>query len=465
MNQEGRESLQNRATEMAPSRRTAAVIGAGASGIAALRALLDAGVDSTVFELGDHVGGLWVYGNSNGLSAAYRSLHTNTIKESMGFAGFPMPATFPDYPHHTQVAGYLNSYLDSFGGRSRIRLRTEVLRVEPTTDRRWLVQFQGAEVESRDFDAVLVCSGHHWMAKWPHPAYEGTFAGQQLHSHEYREPSSFAGLRVLVVGMGNSAMDIAEDLTHVADATFISARHGQHILPKYMFGRPLGRITGPLMRLPWRPRQWVLAKLLEAWRGRYKRYGLQEPSVGIYQLHATLSDTILTRLAHRQIVAKPGIARLADKSVAFVDGSSEQVDAIIWCTGYATALPFLPGSPTTTPPLYLRMLPVDSVGLALIGFVSQRGALMPVVEAQSRLAAAYVTGTYQPPSRGAMEDEIRRYANEISRRYFHTERHALEVEQGPYVKSVNAELKIGLERAASLRTNTHHAAKPATSGG
>lgn len=465
MNEEGRDTSRG-AIDHTPPPVTAAVIGAGASGIAALRALLDAGVDTTVFELGEHAGGLWVYDNSNGLSAAYRSLHTNTTKGAMGFSGFPMPASLPDYPHHSQVANYLNDFLDSFGGRPRISFRTEVVSVEPTADQRWHVRFRRlGELDGRDFDAVLVCSGHHWKAKWPSPPYEGGFTGQQVHSHDYREPSPFAGLRVIVVGMGNSAMDIAEDIAHVASATFVSARHGTHILPKYIFGRPLGRLTTPLMRLPWRIRQAILARILRVWRGPYDRYGLQEPSVGIYQLHATLSDTVLTRLAHGQIVAKPGIERLGERTITFVDGSTEVIDAIVWCTGYDTALSFLPGSPAATPPLFLRMLPTDSAGLALIGYVSQRGALMPVVEAQSRLAAAFITGAYVPPTRAEMEDEIRRYAKEIRRRYFHTERHALEVEQGPYIKAVMTELKRGFERAARGRRDADDAPKASVAGG
>ena len=90
---------------------------------------------------------------------------------------------------------------------------------------------------------------------------------------------------------------------------------------------------------------------------------------------------------------------------------------------------------------------------------------MPVVDAQARLAAAYVTGAYLPPTRGEMESEIRRYATEIGRRYFHTERHALEVEQGPYVKSVNAELERGIERGAHRRQGAHDAPRTPVAGG
>jgi dimethylaniline monooxygenase (N-oxide forming) len=84
----------------------AAVIGAGSSGITALKALVDAGVPVTCFEKGDRVGGNWVFGNSNGMSSSYKSLHINTSRERMEYADFPMPKSYPDFPHHTHVAEY-----------------------------------------------------------------------------------------------------------------------------------------------------------------------------------------------------------------------------------------------------------------------------------------------------------------------------------------------------------------------
>ena len=105
---------------------TAAVIGAGSSGIAAAKALRERGVPHTVFEASDRVGGVWVFGNRNGLSAAYRGLHINTSRDRMEFSDFPMPKTYPDYPHHTQIAAYFDAYADHFGLRESIRFRTRV---------------------------------------------------------------------------------------------------------------------------------------------------------------------------------------------------------------------------------------------------------------------------------------------------------------------------------------------------
>src|SRR3954447_20050462 len=98
----------------------AAVIGAGSSGIAAAKALHEHGVPFTVFEASDRVGGNWVFGNRNGMSAAYRQLFINTSRDRMQYSDYPMPKSYPDFPHHTQIAAYFDAYVERFGFRGRI---------------------------------------------------------------------------------------------------------------------------------------------------------------------------------------------------------------------------------------------------------------------------------------------------------------------------------------------------------
>src|SRR5919107_561647 len=112
----------------------ACVIGAGSSGIAALKKLRDAGIETVAFEKSDRVGGNWVFGNRNKMSSAYRSLHINTSRDRMEFADYPMPADYPDFPHHAQIAAYFDSYVDHFGFRDRIRFETGVEHVERGDD-------------------------------------------------------------------------------------------------------------------------------------------------------------------------------------------------------------------------------------------------------------------------------------------------------------------------------------------
>ena len=87
---------------------------------------------------------------------------------------------------------------------------------------------------------MLVANGHHWDAHWPDPPFPGqdSFTGEQLHVHDYREPDVLTGKRVLVLGIGNSATDIAVEASRIADKTFISMRRSAYIIPKYIRGKP-----------------------------------------------------------------------------------------------------------------------------------------------------------------------------------------------------------------------------------
>ena len=92
----------------------ACIIGAGPSGLVSAKVLREHDVAFDWFELGSGIGGNWRYGNDNGRSAAYESLHIDTSKERMEYSDFPMPAEWPDYLHHTQVLEYLESYAAHF---------------------------------------------------------------------------------------------------------------------------------------------------------------------------------------------------------------------------------------------------------------------------------------------------------------------------------------------------------------
>jgi cation diffusion facilitator CzcD-associated flavoprotein CzcO len=187
------------------------IVGAGSSGLTACQVLGSRGVPYDCFEKGSQVGGNWRFENDNGLSSAYRSLHINSSREAMAYRAFPMPDGYPDYPNHFQVAAYFDEYVERFGLGERIRFRSEVLAVAPSGDE-WEVTVENdGRRETNRYRAVLVANGHHWDPRWPEPAFAGAeeFAGEQLHAHHYRESDVLAGKRVLVLGIGNSAVDIA----------------------------------------------------------------------------------------------------------------------------------------------------------------------------------------------------------------------------------------------------------------
>ncbi|MFF2777333.1 flavin-containing monooxygenase [Streptomyces sp. NPDC058052] len=429
-----------------------AVIGAGAAGLAAAKALLDEGLDVTVLERGSRPGGLWAGdgtgADAGGGSPAYDSLHLNTSKGRTGFARFPMPEEWPDYPSAALVAGYLAEYADVFGVTARIRFGAHVTSVR-RADAGWEVTAGG---DPEPYDAVVVANGHNRDPKWPAPAYPGTFHGTQLHAHDYRTPDVFAGRRVLVVGMGNSAMDLAVDASYVSDGpVLLSARRGTHIVPKYLFGRPADATGGALAVLPWRIRQTVAQAVLRLAVGTPERYGLPRPAGGLFQDHPTISDTILHRLTHGEVVARPGVARLDGGRVVFTDGTSEDVDVIVWATGYRVTLPFLGpewrGDDPEALPLYRRVFHLDDPTLAFVGLMQSTGAALPVVEAQAELAAAYLSGRYALPSPDAQRASVAR-AHAAAVRRWGDRRPMMRVDFDRYVAELPREIRAGVRRAA-----------------
>src|SRR3984893_11980832 len=282
----------------------ACVVGAGSSGIAAAKALHEHGIPVTCFEVSDRVGGNWVFGNKNGMSSAYRDLFINTSRDRMEYSDSPMPKAYPDFPHHTHIAAYFDAYVEHFGFRDKICFETKVERAERLGDGRWRLTLQSGAVEC--FDALLVANGHHWDPRWPEPAFPGSdsFAGVQMHAHHYLDNSIFAGKNVVILGMGNSAMDIAVESSYAAARTFLAARRGAWILPNSIFERPAGpRSHAP--RVPFEIRRRIFHRIIKAYVGSPERYGLPKPDHEFGQAHPTVSGRILDRIQHNKITPKP----------------------------------------------------------------------------------------------------------------------------------------------------------------
>jgi dimethylaniline monooxygenase (N-oxide forming) len=429
---------------------TAAVIGAGSSGIAAAKALHERGIPFTVFEASDRVGGNWVFGNRNGMSAAYRQLHINTSRDRMEYSDFPMPKSYPDYPHHTQIAAYFDTYVDHFGFRDRIRFETKVEHARRDDDGTWRLELDDATTHTAD--ALLVANGHHWDPRWPEPPFPGhdTFAGAQIHAHDYRDSDIFAGKRALVLGMGNSAMDIAVEASYVADRTFLAARRGAWILPKYMFGRPVDQLPND-PRLPAKLRMKLFEAMIRLHVGRPEQYGLPKPDHPFGSAHPTVSGRIIDRLQHGTITPKPNIARLDGNEVEFADGTRERVDVVVYCTGYRISFPFFDrdfiSAPDNRIELFRRLMHPDVVGVYFVALVQPLGATMPIAEVQGQWIADELRGEYARPSRAAMLDDIAAENAAMRKRYVASKRHTIQVDFDDYMLAVERERRAGADRA------------------
>ena len=429
------------------------VIGAGSSGIAAAKALHQRGFDFDCFETSDRVGGNWVYKNRNGMSAVYRSLHINTSRDRMAFPDFPMPASYPDFPHHTYVAAYFDAYVDHFGFRDRITFETSVEHAAPAGDG-WEVRLDDGEV--RRYDALMVANGHHWDARWPEPGFPGMdeFAGLQLHAHEYtgEDPEFFRDKRVVVLGMGNSAMDIAVESSFSAAATYLASRRGAWVIPKYVFGRPLDQI-GTRAGIPLWIRQRFTEAVLRIAVGDMERYGLPKPDHRPLEAHPTISDDILSRVAHGEVTPKPNIARLTERTVVFEDGSEVEADIVVYCTGYKVTFPFfdpaLISAPDNDLPLFRRVFHPDVPGVSFIGLLQPLGATMPLAAAQSEWVCDHLSGRYALPSPAAMRADMARERRLMRKRYVASKRHTMQVDFDDYLADLAKERRRGAERAVA----------------
>jgi dimethylaniline monooxygenase (N-oxide forming) len=433
---------------------TACVIGAGSSGIAAAKTLHERGFEFDCFEASDRVGGNWVFKNANGMSSAYKSLHINTSRERMEYPGFPMPADYPDFPHHTHIARYFDAYVDHYGFRHRITFETRVERAEPRAGGGWRIALDTGE--TREYDVLLVANGHHWDPRWPEPSFPGgeDFAGVQIHSHQYLgdDPGFFRDKSVVVLGMGNSAMDIAVEASFTARATYLSARRGAYVIPKYLFGRPLDQYAAST-KIPFAVRRKVMETLLRIQVGDMERYGLPKPDHRFGEAHPTVSDDALSRIAHGEITPKPTIERLTERTVVFADGSEVETDVVVYCTGYKVTFPFFDEDVISAPdndlPLFRRVFHPDRRDVFFIGLLQPLGAIMPLAQVQSEWVADHLAGRYALPPEHELRADMAAEREKMFRRYVRSKRHTMQVDYDDYLAALERELRAGAERALS----------------
>ena len=432
-----------------------AVIGAGISGLTSGKMLNDYGIPYTCFDSSDRIGGNWAFGNPNGHSSAYRSLHIDTSKHQLSFRDFPMPPEYPDFPHHTQIKQYLDSYAEAFGLLDAIEFENGIRHARRLDGGGWELETERGE--QRRFDLLVVANGHHWDPRLPD--FPGEFTGTTLHAHHYidpRTPIEFAGKRILVVGLGNSAADIAVELSSKALQTEVtlSTRSGAWIVPKYLAGQPADKFyrTSPHIPFGWQRKLAQTFQPLTA--GRPEDYGLPTPNHKFFEAHPTQSVELPFRLGAGDITPKPNVSRLDGRTVHFDDGTSRDVDIIVYATGYNITFPFfdedLISAPDNRIDLYKRIFYPGIDDLMFIGFAQSTPTLFPFVECQARLVGAYAVGRYRTPPidemRQVIADDMAFYTGHMLDRPRHTQ----QVDHFLYEHDMRVkEIPAGAKRAAA----------------
>ncbi|MEA5580006.1 NAD(P)/FAD-dependent oxidoreductase [Nodularia harveyana UHCC-0300] len=388
------------------------IIGAGFVGLGMAEALKTADIPYDQVDASDDIGGNWYHG-------VYETAHIISSRKITQFTHFPMPDDYPDFPSAQNMLDYLNSFADHFDLRGQIELNRTISDVRPVENNLWQVTF--ADGEQRIYKGVVMCNGHHWRKRFPE--FQGEFNGEIIHSKDYKHPDQLRGKRVLVIGGGNSACDLAAEAARVGAKSVLSMRESVWFIPKTFAGMPVADFPG------WRTPKWLtklsifktssnrkftgfsipgLPKLgTPQWLtrlavhtiirlsfGSHEDYGLSQPQHRIFEKHPTINSEVPYYLKHGRITPKPAVRRLDGWEVEFVDGSRETLDLIVCGTGYYVAYPFLPPElqrvKGSVVQCYADSFLDDYKGLYYIGWSQIRGGVGSVISAYGTIFSRYL---------------------------------------------------------------------------
>ncbi len=387
------------------------VIGAGSSGLAAVKNLREHGFGVDCYERETGVGGIWNWRHER--SPVYGSAHLISSKPFTQFPDFPMPDSYPDYPHHSQVLSYFGRYVEHFGLREHIWFGSEVVRVAPTEDGRWYVTVRGTggagggPSRMLRYAAVVIANGHNWYPKLPQYPGLSDYRGQVLHASGYAETSQLRGKRVLVIGAGNTGCDIAVEAAQQASQVWHSVRRGYWYAPKYALGRPADQVDDLMLawRVPLRMRQWIAQRLLRMTVGKLERFGLPKPDHRFYTTHPIVNSQLVYYLGHGDITPVPDVARFERDRVVFTDGSTANPDLVVLATGYLPRFEFLDGEHLNVvdgrPRLHLHMFPPTHQSLAVAGLIQPDSGQFNLVHWQTVAIARWLRARTEAPERAA----------------------------------------------------------------
>lgn len=352
------------------------VIGAGPCGLAVARALKKNNIEYEHVEAENQLGGNWSHG-------VYETVYTDACKEVMQFTEFPMPESYPDFLSKSHMLEYLNNYANHFNLISDIKFNTKVIWVASVENNKWKVTFQDKSFKL--YNGIIICNGHHWDMNFAN--LNGNYSGEIIHSKEYRKADQLANKRVLVIGSGNSAADIACEAARIASSSYMSLRDSPWIFPKSFMGIPLGR-----NKLKFAPKiiQPLLIKiLLKLSFGKHSYYNLPKPRHKVFEKHPTVSEELPYYLKHGRIKIKPPLIKTENKTVWFEDNSSMEFDLIVSATGFNLSFPFLPSELIKRNGKNLKCIGYslypDYKGLFFMGWPQVRGGIVDLASVFSNV--------------------------------------------------------------------------------
>ncbi|KAL0869189.1 hypothetical protein ABMA27_007471 [Loxostege sticticalis] len=340
------------------------IIGAGIGGLSAARYLKAENINFTLIESSKYVGGTWHYDervgkDENGIpihTSMYKNLRTNLPKVTMELPGFPMPEDIPTFPSWEVIYNYLKSYAEHFDLYKLIKFEHQAISVKKF-ENEWKVKYKHTPTGKEveeKFDYVVVATGHHSKPYVPNFPGESLFKGNVIHSHDYRVPDPYKCKKVLIIGSGPSGMDISLEVELVAKRVI----HSHH--SKEDFNTPF-------------PKHHIM---------------------------------------------KPDIKEFNETGVIFTDGTYEEIDDVIICTGYKYDYPFLDKNcglnitRYSVTPVYRHLVNINQPTMMVMGLFFH-ACLPKALDAQARYATALIKGDFTLPSQDVMMREWQKKYDEI----------------------------------------------------
>ncbi|KAH8169381.1 flavin-binding monooxygenase-like domain-containing protein [Sarocladium implicatum] len=419
-----------------------AVIGAGVSGLAMMKSLLEEGLRVTAFDERDGPGGIWRFTEDPSITSVTTRTRVQLSKFLTPFTDFPHSPGTSRYPTGKELGEYYQQYAEHFGLSDKIEYRTKVKFVSrdgPAS--KWLVHLKGEETP-RQFDKVVLATGSSNVPKWPKVDNIEAFKGTYIHGKEYKRPEDFTSRNVIVLGQGNSAGDCAVELTSHAARVHIAHHRGAMIVSRTANGARFDRFASwKLTRLMfwlegWLPSvyRWLTHKAFSS--AHSIAFGKLDPAWGFDSeyLYATniqtimMNDGIVAALKDRRLISTPGVVRITGpKQVQLSDGSMiDDVDTIIACTGYDTSLKLLGDDAIEfskpapdireLPRLFHNVFPIDYPdSLACLNNVAFVSNVATNTELASMAIAQIWAGKSSLPPRADMEQQIQNHASWFTR--------------------------------------------------
>ncbi|KAK8958436.1 putative indole-3-pyruvate monooxygenase YUCCA4 [Platanthera guangdongensis] len=306
------------------------IVGAGPSGLAAAACLADAGIPFTVLEKSDSLASLWRH-------RSYDRLSLHLPKQFCQLPLMEFPKHFPKYPSKEQFISYVESYAAAYGINPRFGCAVEHAEFDSNAGG-WRVEFLTRW--------LVVATGENAVQVVPEFPGLPNFSGGIIHSSEYKSGAVYAGKKILVVGCGNSGMEISLDLCRHNARPSIVVRNNVHVLPREIMGcSTFGIAVGLLKWLPLRVVDGILLFMAHLVLGDTGSVGLRRSKTGPLELKDLTGKTpvmdvgALSLIKSGKIKVTEGVREITGDGAKFVDGKEEQFDAVIFATGYKSNVP------------------------------------------------------------------------------------------------------------------------------